>query len=255
MDAVVIAGGIPKPDEPLYAYTQGSCKAMLDIAGKPMVQWCLDALSGAKKVEQVVVIGLEEENGISCDKPLCHVPSQGGLLENILGGINKVLEINPGAKHALIVSADIPGIKGEMVDWVIDICMQTDDDIYYNVITREVMEARYPGSRRSFARLRDVEVCGGDMNVVRTMTVHEKREMWDRLVESRKSVFRQAALMGYDTLLLLLLRMVTLEGAVSRVAKRLKIKGKAVMCPYAEVGMDVDKPHQLEIMRADLARK
>jgi len=27
-----------------------------------------------------------------------------------------------------------------------------------------------------------------------------------------------------------------------------------MVCPYAEVGMDVDKPHQLEIMRADLKK-
>jgi hypothetical protein len=29
----------------------------------------------------------------------------------------------------------------------------------------------------------------------------------------------------------------------------------AVICPYAEVGMDVDKPVQLEMMRADLAKR
>jgi NDP-sugar pyrophosphorylase family protein len=40
MDAVVTAGGIPKPDELLYPYTLGKPKALLEIAGKPMVQWC-----------------------------------------------------------------------------------------------------------------------------------------------------------------------------------------------------------------------
>jgi NDP-sugar pyrophosphorylase family protein len=44
MDAIVIAGGIPEPGDPLYEYTQGQPKALLDIAGKPMVQWVLDAL-------------------------------------------------------------------------------------------------------------------------------------------------------------------------------------------------------------------
>jgi hypothetical protein len=33
------------------------------------------------------------------------------------------------------------------------------------------------------------------------------------------------------------------------------LKGKVLVCPYAEVGMDVDKPHQLEIMRLDLAKR
>ncbi|MDP2976442.1 MAG: hypothetical protein Q8N45_09575, partial [Anaerolineales bacterium] len=38
------------------------------------------------------------------------------------------------------------------------------------------------------------------------------------------------------------------------VAKRLKITGRGILCPYAEVGMDIDKPHQLEMLRADLAK-
>jgi nitrite reductase/ring-hydroxylating ferredoxin subunit len=37
MDAIVLAGGIPLPEDPLYPYTQGHSKALVDIAGKPMV--------------------------------------------------------------------------------------------------------------------------------------------------------------------------------------------------------------------------
>jgi hypothetical protein len=62
-------------------------------------------------------------------------------------------------------------------------------------------------------------------------------------------------LIGFDTLFLLLFRMVTLDEAAQKVTKRLNIKGRAIVCPYAEVGMDVDKPFQLEILRKDLARR
>jgi hypothetical protein len=53
----------------------------------------------------------------------------------------------------------------------------------------------------------------------------------------------------------MLLRMLTLDKAVQLASKRLSIKGRAMVCPYAEVGMDVDKPHQLAIMRDDLAKR
>jgi NDP-sugar pyrophosphorylase family protein len=42
MDAVITAGGVPQPDELLYPYTLKP-KALLEIDGKPMVQWVLDA--------------------------------------------------------------------------------------------------------------------------------------------------------------------------------------------------------------------
>jgi hypothetical protein len=52
-----------------------------------------------------------------------------------------------------------------------------------------------------------------------------------------------------------LLRLLTLDKAVALASKRLNIKARAIVCPYAEIGMDVDKPHQLAIMRADLAKR
>jgi hypothetical protein len=39
------------------------------------------------------------------------------------------------------------------------------------------------------------------------------------------------------------------------ISKRLNLSGKAIVCPFAEIGMDVDKPHQLEIMRHYLNRR
>lgn len=255
MDAVVTAGGIPQPDELLYPFTQGEPKAMLDIGGKPMVQWVLDALSGAKQVENVVLIGLTAKSGVTCSKPLAYLPNQGGMIANIVMGIKKVLKINPASSRVLLVSSDIPGITAEIVDWEVDTTLQTDVDLCYNLVKREVMEARYPGSRRTYTKLKDIEVCGGDMNVVHTSVVNANQEIWEKLIASRKNPIKQAAIMGIDTLLLVLLRMISLDDAVQRVTARLHMTGKAIICPYAEIGMDVDKPNQLEMVRADLANR
>lgn len=255
MDAIVIAGGIPEPGDPLYEYTQGQPKALLDIAGKPMVQWVLDALSGAKTIDQVVLIGLPEDSGLECSKRLTFVPNQGGMLQNVRAGMEKVLELSPQTRHVLAISSDIPAIEAEMVDWMVNENAGTNLDLYYTVIPRQVMESRFPNSNRSYTRLKNAEVCGGDINMIRAHTVRTNDELWDRIIAARKSVFKQAALLGYGNLILLLSRQLTIEGAVKRVTKRMDITGKAVFSPYAEVGMDVDKPHQLEILRADLERK
>jgi len=255
MDAIVIAGGIPKPEDPLYGYTQGGNKALLEIADKPMIQWVLDALEGAQKVERLVIIGLPEDSVMNGEKIVSYLPTQGDLLENVKTGVIKVLEINPDAQNVLIVSSDIPTLTPEMVDWCVDTAGETEHEVYYNVITRQVMEARFPESNRSYVRLKDMEVCGGDMNVIHTGLVTENNDLWVRVVAARKNALKQALLIGIDNLILLLLRAIDLEGALQRVSKRLNIKGRAIQCPYAEIGMDVDKPHQLQIVRADLERK
>ncbi len=77
MDAIVTAGGVPLPEEPLYDATQGSPKALVDVAGKPMVQWVLDALSEAQSVDNVIIVGLTEKTGLKCGKKMYFVSNQG----------------------------------------------------------------------------------------------------------------------------------------------------------------------------------
>jgi hypothetical protein len=255
MDAVVTAGGIPQPDEPLYAYSQGESKALIDVAGKPMIQWVLDALGEAATIDRVVVIGLTSKSGLKCKKPLYFMSNHGRMLANLQAGTDKVLEINPQAKHVLFVSSDIPSITGRIVDWVVQTCLQTKDDLYYNVVRRQDMEARFPGSKRTYTPLKDLEVCGGDMNVARTAIVHKNSEFWNKLIDARKNPAAQAALIGPGIIFKFIFRQLTIDDVIQRIADKLGLKGRAIVCPYAEVGMDVDKPNQLELMRRDLTRR
>lgn len=256
MDAIVTAGGIPLPEEPLYPATQGESKALVDVAGKPMIQWVLDALTAAITVDNVVIVGLTEKVGLKCGKKMYFVSNQGKLVENLKAGARKVKEINPKARHVLLVSSDIPGITGEMVDWVVNTDMQYNLDVCYHLIQREVMEKRYPGCKRTWTHLKGMEVCGGDMNVGRlSMILDEDVEIWHKITDARKSPLKQAALVGFDTAFLLLTGKLTLEKAETNIMKRLNLTGKAILCPYAEVGMDVDKLFQLELMREDLKKQ
>lgn len=251
-DAMVTAGGIPQPGEHLYEVTQGKSKALIEIAGKPMVQWVLDALSGAQSVGHVVIVGLGESAGLRCNKPTSYVPNQGHMLNNIRAAANKIAELNPKAEFALIVASDIPTITPAMVDWVSAQVRVGEDDLIYNVIERGVMEERFPGSNRTFTKLKGIEVCGGDLTPAAMHTILSNKGPWEKLSDARKSPIKQASLVGFDTLILLLLRQLTLEGAARRASKNLGLRGRGVLCPYAEIGMDVDKTHQLEIVRRDL---
>ena len=255
MHAIVTAGGIPQPGEPLYPYTQGRSKALLEICGKPMIQWVADALCNAQKVEKVIIVGLSLQDNIHGDKIVGYLPNQGSMLQNLRAGMLKILEIDPQTRHTLVASSDIPAITPEMVDWEIETASRTDLDAYYAIIRKEVMEKRFPNSRRSYTRLKDMQVCGGDMNIIRAMTASGNDQLWERIIAARKNVFKQASLIGYDTLLLLLLRRIDLPHAVERVTHRLNLSAQALISPYAEIGMDVDKPSQLEMLRADLASR
>lgn len=255
MDAIITAGGIPQPGDPLYVYSNGDSKALIDVAGKPMVQWILDALGDSKKVDNVIIIGLSPKSGLTCKKPLHYISNQGRMLANIVTGVNKAVELNKKNEYVLLVSSDIPALKADMVDWLVKTCMETKDDLYYGVCPREVMEARFPTSKRTFTKLKDMEVCGADINVIHVNQTTQHLDTWEQLIGNRKSPLRQAAVIGWDTLFQLFTRQFTLQGLVERASARIGIKGRVLIWPQAEPCMDVDKPHQLEIMREDMAHQ
>ena len=255
MDAIVTAGGIPQPGDPLYEFSNGSSKALIDVAGKPMVQWVLDALGNSTKVDNVIVIGVSPKSGLTCTKPLHYISNQGRMLANIVAGVNKCIELNKKSEYVLIVSSDIPAIKGEMVDWLVETAMETKDDLYYGVCPQEVMETRYPESHRTYTKLKDAQVCGADMNVIHVSMATTHLDTWEQLIGSRKSPLRSAAVIGFDILFRMFIRQITLQELVEKASARIGIKGRAIFWSQAEPCMDVDKPHQLEIIREDLARQ
>jgi GTP:adenosylcobinamide-phosphate guanylyltransferase len=254
MDVILTAGGIPLPEDPLYTYTNGDSKALVDVAGKPMIQWVLDALSDAKHVDNVILIGLSPKSGVTCKKPVHYISNQGRMLANIVAGVDKAIELNPKTEYVLAASSDIPGINAEMVDWLIETCMQTKEDIYYGVIPREVMETRYPGSNRTYTKLKDIQLCGADMHITHVRMATEHLDMWEELIGNRKSPLKQAATIGFGTLLKVATRTITLDDLVATVTKRLSITGRPIIWEHAEPGMDVDKPHQLELIREDMEK-
>jgi GTP:adenosylcobinamide-phosphate guanylyltransferase len=253
VDALIMAGGVPKPDEPLYPYTQGKSKALLEIAGQPMIQWILEALNGAQTIRRVLIVGLNQDDApLRCRKPLDFLPNHGGLLENIEAGVKWVVSQGTADTHALLVSSDIPTITSAVVDWNVETSLQTDHELYYSLIPQAAMEKRFPGSKRSYFKLKDGTYTGGDMNLIATRMMKGYHPAWRGIVDRRKNILKQASLIGFDTLLLFALRQLTVADAERVASQRLGLAGRALICPHAEAGMDVDKPRQYDIVQRDL---
>ncbi len=256
MDAIVLAGGVPAPESPLYPFTKGKPKAALEIGGKTMLHWVLDALEGAKTINRIVVVGCEDlQAEFQGTKVVNFQPAGDDMMSNFKTGADAILEINPVADRVAVVSSDIPLITPESVNWVINKSLESDHELYYFVIDQATMESKYPESGRSYTGLKEMKVCGGDLSVVKLDLYTKKKEFWGKITRARKSVLRMAGLIGIDILLLLFLRRLTLDEAVNKVTRRLNITGKGLLCPYAEIGMDIDKPYQLELAQRELGRE
>ena len=254
MHALITAGGIPKPGEYLYDQTRGIPKALLDLNGKPMIQWVLDAVDGSANIDEIFVVGLPGTTDLISRKPIHYVNDSGEALQNVIAGTEAMVAFDPGMDIFLMTSSDIPALTTEMVDWVIAQGSQADVDLNYFTIRRQAMEKRYPESRRTYTRFQDEQLCSADIFLIRTSKVLNPNARWRDLLAARKSPLKQAAILGYDVLLLMLLRRIKLQKAVEIITRRLDLTARVSFTPFPEMGMDVDKDFQLDIMRRDLLR-
>ena len=143
--AAVSAGWNPREDDPLAAYTQGRPKALLPIAGKPMVAHVVDALAGSRYVRHLVVVGLDPAAGVSFAAPVAHIPAAGGLMANVETAFQYALDHYPGLDAVVYCSCDVPTLTPPIVDAFVEECLRTEHDLYYSVVERSVMERRFPG--------------------------------------------------------------------------------------------------------------
>lgn len=253
MEAIVTAGGISAPDDPLYVLTGVAKKALIPLAGQPMLSWIVDALVGSGLIEHIVIVGLQPgEITFKGDAPVFFVDSTGSLIDNVLAGAAKTQEINPDVKKILLCASDIPLITPEIVRGFIAECGSQEAEAYYPVVAEKMMEARFPGSKRSYIPFKGGRYCGGDVFLFDIAAVKGNVELLRALAASRKNYWGQVRRLGAGFILSFLLRQMTVHEAAGRVGAKVNLTARVVETGLAELGMDLDKPHHYHLIKACL---
>lgn len=250
----VLAGYSSEKPDPLALAMGGQRKALLEVDGKPMISWVVNALRQSPRVGRIAIVGLGPEDGLDFGGEVLYVPNQPKHFDNIMAGVKALQDAEPGLDFMLVTSADIPLLRPETVDWFVTACEQREGDFFYSIVEQRVMETQFPGAARSYVPLREGRFCGGDLFMVRAAIARNNEDLVRELLARRKSAFQQVRLAGLDTVIKFLFRRLTIPDAEKVGSRLMKCKARTVNSPYADIGMDVDKPHQLEMARRVLAR-
>jgi molybdopterin-guanine dinucleotide biosynthesis protein A len=250
--AIVLAGETPGKLDPLAAAAGVSRKSLIPIGGRPMVSYVCDALDSVKRIGPIVVVGLTESDGVTASRKAIFHAGFGDILDNVLGPIELIKTRYPEIEHTVIASSDIPLLNPDIVNAFIDMCLTTRHDLYYCVVEQSVMERAFPGSGRSFRRFGDRAYAGGDLHLIATDLDVGNIERVRAATRSRKSGLAQARLLGLRTLLRFALGRLTLDETVRAAERAFGLHGRVIEFPDAAMAMDVDKPHQLALVRAAL---
>ncbi|MBX3001761.1 MAG: nucleotidyltransferase family protein [Caldilineaceae bacterium] len=253
-DAVITAGYDRNKVDPLAAITGQPQKVLLKIAGAPMIWHVVRALDESKQIGEIVIVGLDPKDAPDFGRPIHYIEDQGGMTANQRAGAKKAAAINNQNRYVLAMPADAPLLTGEMIRWFIDACRPYDHDIYWGIVKRSVMEATFPNSKRSYLRLREGQYCSGDLFLLDLEAGLRTHQHMERFFASRKSVLNQVRMLGFGVIFNYLIGRLSLKTMLGVVERELGATGAPIIMPFAEAGMDVDKPHHLEAIQHYLAQ-
>lgn len=247
---VIVLAGRPNQGR-LRGLDPAAWEALISVAGRPMISYLLKALAGSQRVDGGLVVGPPElapllPPGFTRVDPA----------DSVVGHLGRAMPLLRGRRRVLLAASDVPLITSAMVDEFLDGCGDRSLDVYFPVVRRETAEARYPGARRTYVRLRDGMFTAGNLFLVNPevlQSVDGQDGVLARLLRWRKSPWRLALALGPALLFGLLARTLSLTDVETRVARRLRLTGRAVTLADPEVGMDVDQPVDLELCREVLA--
>jgi hypothetical protein len=244
-DAFISAGYDRDKVDPLAVLTGQPQKALVKVANAPMIWHVVRALHESGLIGEIVVVGMEPAEAPDFGRPVHFVADQGSMWANLGSAVHKLAEINDQNRYILISNADTPLLTAEMVRRFVDACQPLERDVYWGIVERQTMESTFPGSRRSYLRVREGDFCSGDLFLADLEVAVRVHRSTEAFFNERKNTFQQLRLLGFTTIIKFLFRRLTLQDLLGVIRHRFDLVGEPVPLPFAEAGMDVDKPHQL----------
>jgi len=255
--AIVLAGS-RGPADPVAAAAGVSHKALAPVAGVPMLARVLATLAAVPRVGRVLV---------PIDRPeLLHGhPAFAAYLD---GGWLRVLPAAPSPSRSvlaaldaaeapfpcLVTTADHPLLTPEMVEhfWT---RLPPGADAAVALARSGTIRAAYPDTRRTYLRFRDGAYSGCNLFALRTDAARSVVAFWRRVEQDRKRPWRMIRLLGPGTLMAFALGRLDLDAAVAALGRRTGAALAAVDMPFADAAVDVDRPDDLTLAEAVLARR
>jgi GTP:adenosylcobinamide-phosphate guanylyltransferase len=245
--ALVLAGS-RGPEDPVAREAGAVCKAVVPVAGRPMVLRVVSALRASDAVADVTVVGLPEE----CARD----PVVGaGLAEaqaGIVGGAGSpsasvalaLSSIAPD-KKVLVTTADHALLRAEIVDTFVSAAVASDADVAIGLVRYDLVTAACPGTRRTVTRFRDGGYCGTNLFAFLSERGRDAVAFWSDIERHRKHPWRIVRSLGPMTLFRYMTGRLSLEEAIKRLSVLTGVRVEAVLLPFGEAAVDVDKPEDL----------
>ena len=253
--AILLAGQRPGSDA-LAAQFGRQWKALIAIDGEAMLSRVARTLLATPSIERVLILAQEPKALLQGDcawiggEPRIALAASGG---GIAQSVAAVAGTRAAPWPVLLTTADHPLLTPAMVEAVI--AGAAGADVAVGVVGKDVLLAAYPDNQRTWLRFARGAWTGANLFALATPNAAPALETWSRIESQRKKALRLIAHFGPLLALRALTRTITLEAALTKAGRKLGLIARPVALPFAEAGIDVDKPSDHDLVEAILIRR
>ena len=252
MNALILAGARASGD-PLCESEKVASKAVIEIAGAPMLSYVTQALAQSSVEQPIWLLGGEADNleaatgGVECQfVSATGAGPAGSLLAALKEGVPLPL---------LVTTADHPLLTPEMITHFLDNSRRSGADLCVGFAKRDTIEAAYPDTRRTYLPVGGRDLSGCNLFYLENKQAMQVLEFWKDVEQDRKHPWRIARRLGWSFLIKLLLKRHRSESVFALLSKRLGAEIKPVILPFAEAAVDVDKTSDLIMVRGIIEKR
>lgn len=241
VDALILGGGSSEK----ITLGKTPIRALLEIKGRPMLDYVVTALKVSPSINKIVLVIPSSSAQKNWGDRVKIVIGNGSITQNIQTGFSHLDQDKP----VLTLSSDIPLITSQAVEDFLARCEKKQAQVYYPIIPREVVEEKFPGTKRTYVSLKEGSFTGGNLVLILPAVIKENAALVEKVFGLRKSPLGLARILGFKHILKFLARRLSLEEVERKVSVLIKARGCAIIAPYPEIGVDVDKDSDFELVK------
>ena len=254
--ALVLAGQRPGVDR-LAAHFGRDAKALIPVAGEPMLGRVLHALAASPDIARIIVLA-QDAPALLADPALAWTADDARITPRVSG---------PTISGSVLAAVEDPAVGLPLLVTTADNVMFTPatiaefvagagaGDVSVAMVERGRLEAAVGPNKRTWLAFKGGAYTGANLFALTGPGALHALRFWERVEQDRKSVLRLAAHFGPVMMLRLLLRRLTVEGALAAAGAKIGAHVVPVLLSDGCMGVDVDKPEDHVLAERLLAER
>jgi GTP:adenosylcobinamide-phosphate guanylyltransferase len=252
--AIVAAGERPGVNA-LAAHFKETSKALISVGGEAMISRVVRCLLAAPSIGRVVIMAQnthaltqkKDTEWLAHDARVSFACSEGSLSRSLAALTGTTAAPWP----VMVTTADHPLLTPAIVEAFLKDAGGVD--VAVGMVNRTSMLPRFEKNARTWMRFSDGAFTGANLFAFNGTLAGSALAVWIRAEQSRKAPWVVFSHFGPWLLFRALTRTISVRSGLRNAGARLGIRAKAVILPFAEAGIDVDKLSDHTLAEAILA--